>query len=63
MIGRKQLKMMKKEALRVNTARGALVDTGALVDVLADGKIGGASLRCTGRQKKGFFIMTAHTRR
>lgn len=44
MIGRKQLELMRKEALLVNTARGALVDTGALVDALADGKIGGAAL-------------------
>ena len=35
---------MRKEALLVNTARGALVDTGAKVDALADGKIVGAAL-------------------
>lgn len=44
MIGREQLNRMKKEALLINTARGALVDTGALMDSLRDGKIGGAAL-------------------
>ena len=44
MIGREQLKMMKKDALLINTARGALVDTEALIDELEDGRIGGAAL-------------------
>lgn len=44
MIGRDQLKMMKKDALLINTARGALVDTEALIDELEDGRIGGAAL-------------------
>lgn len=44
MIGREQLNMMKKDALLINTARGALVDTETLVDALEDGRIGGAAL-------------------
>lgn len=44
MIGREQFEMMKKGAFLINTARGALVDTGALADALADGIIGGAAL-------------------
>lgn len=44
MIGREQLEMMKKDALIINTARGALVDTGALVEALERGRIGGAAL-------------------
>lgn len=44
MIGREQLEMMRKEALLINTARGALVDTEALVDALEDRTIGGAAL-------------------
>ena len=51
---REQLEMMKKEALLINTARGALVDTGALVDVLADGRIGGAALDVL-EGEEGFF--------
>ena len=44
MIGWEQLEMMKKGAFLINTARGALVDTGALVNALEDGRIGGAAL-------------------
>ena len=44
MIGREQLEMMKREALLINTARGALVDTAALVAALKEQKIGGAAL-------------------
>jgi len=43
MIGREQLEMIKKEALLINTVRGALVDTEALVDALEGGRIGGAA--------------------
>ena len=44
MIGVKELAMMKREAILVNTARGAVVEEGALVDVLEGGKIWGAGL-------------------
>lgn len=60
MIGRKQLEMMKKEALLVNTARGALVDTGALVDALADGKIGGAALDVLEGEEGIFYYDCTH---
>jgi D-3-phosphoglycerate dehydrogenase len=43
-IGRKELSVMKRTALLINTARGALVERDALVDALAQGKIGGAGL-------------------
>ncbi len=36
--------MMKREALLVNTSRGPIVDTDALVDALESGRIGGAGL-------------------
>jgi len=39
MIGKDQLKMMKKSAVLVNTSRGELVDQDALVDALESGEI------------------------
>lgn len=44
MIGREQLKKMKKTAFFINTARAGLVDEEALVEALQNGKIGGAAL-------------------
>ena len=43
-IGPEQLEIMKPDALLVNTGRGALVDTAALVDALERGDLGGAAL-------------------
>jgi glycerate dehydrogenase len=42
MIGLEQLRMMKRTALLINTARGGLVDEKALVVALQDGTIAGA---------------------
>ncbi|WP_339807224.1 D-2-hydroxyacid dehydrogenase, partial [uncultured Marinobacter sp.] len=42
MIGARELKMMKTEALLINTSRGGLVDEQALADALRGGTIGGA---------------------
>ncbi|MGH8335324.1 MAG: D-2-hydroxyacid dehydrogenase, partial [Gammaproteobacteria bacterium] len=42
MIGAKQLQMMKRTALLINTARGGLVDEKALVEALQERLIGGA---------------------
>lgn len=44
MISEKELKMMKKGAILINTARGAVVDTKALVKALEEGWIAGAGL-------------------
>lgn len=44
MIGARELGMMKPGSLLVNTARGAIVDTGALVESLNGGHLGGAGL-------------------
>jgi D-specific alpha-keto acid dehydrogenase len=43
-IGREQLETMKQGASLINTGRGALVDTDALIVALESGKLGGAAL-------------------
>jgi phosphoglycerate dehydrogenase-like enzyme len=47
LIGESQLRGMKETAVLVNIARGALIDTDALVDALASGSIAGAGLDVT----------------
>ena len=44
MIGARELALMKKTAVLVNTARGAVVDEDALIDALANGTIAAAGL-------------------
>ena len=44
LIGAAELSEMRETAVLVNTARGALVDEGALVQALRDGTIAGAAL-------------------
>jgi glyoxylate reductase len=44
LIGRPQLELMRSSAILVNTARGTLVDSGALAKALGDGAIGAAGL-------------------
>jgi len=47
MIGQKELEVMDQQAWLVNVARGALVDTAALVGALRSNQIGGAALDVT----------------
>jgi len=44
LIGRRQLAMMKSQALLINCARGGLVDEAALAEALEDGEIAGAGV-------------------
>ncbi len=44
LIGESQLRRMKNDALLINTARGALIDSRALVAALKAGEIGGAGI-------------------
>lgn len=44
LIGRRELQLMKKTAWLINTARGAVVDEGALIAALKAGEIAGAGL-------------------
>jgi glyoxylate reductase len=47
LIGKSQFEKMKPHAVLVNTARGAVVDTDALVNALKSGEIGYAALDVT----------------
>ena len=44
MIGKRELELMKSDALLVNVARGDIVDTHALVETLDSGHLGGAAI-------------------
>lgn len=44
LLGRREFAMMRPGALFINTARGAIADSGALVDALNSGRLGGAGL-------------------
>lgn len=46
MFGRSEFEMMKRNALLINTARGALVQETALIDALKNGLIAGAAVDC-----------------
>lgn len=44
LIGEQELALMKSDAFLINTARGGLVDSAALVGALQEGRIGGAAI-------------------
>lgn len=53
MIGMRELKLMKRNAVLVNTSRGAVVNEKALIEALKNGIIGGAALDVTGSGAAG----------
>ena len=60
-IGREQIEMMKQGAFLINTGRGALVDTDALIVALESGKLGGAALDVL-EGEEGLFYSDCTTR-
>ena len=44
LIGARELSLMKSDAILINTARGGLVESAALVSALESGQIGGAAI-------------------
>jgi glycerate dehydrogenase len=44
MIDRRRLELMKRDAILINTARGALIDIAALADALRARRLGGAAI-------------------
>ena len=55
MINKEALDKMKQGAMLINTSRGGLVDTQALVDCLKSGKLRGAALDVYENEKQYFF--------
>jgi D-lactate dehydrogenase len=54
-INKRRVKEMKKGVIIINTSRGALIDTEALLEGLIDGKIGGAGLDVYEEESDYFF--------
>lgn len=55
-IGREQIEAMKPGAFLINTGRGALVDTGALIGALESGRLGGAALDVLEGEEGYFYV-------
>ncbi len=55
MINAESLALMKKEVIIINTGRGGLIDSKALVEALKDGRIRGAGLDVYEEEEKYFF--------
>ncbi|CAF1279238.1 unnamed protein product [Rotaria sordida] len=55
LINAQSIQKMKKGVILVNTARGGLIDTKALIDALKSGQIGGVGLDVYENEQKYFF--------
>lgn len=56
LIDKKELKWMKPDSILINTARGAIVNTNALIESLENSHIGGACLDVYEKEKGLYFI-------
>lgn len=61
MIGKKELRHMKRSALLINTSRGALIDSRALLDALRQGEIRGAALDVYEKESGVFYHDTSES--
>ena len=55
LLDKAHIAMMKPGAIIINTSRGALIDTSALIDALRSGQIGGAALDVYEEEADYFF--------
>lgn len=72
LIGRRELSLMKQDAILINTARGGIVNEAALIQAMTEGKLGGAALDVAEHEPlrpddplmslldRGDFILTPH---
>jgi len=55
LVNRERLARMKRGAMLINTSRGGLVDTAALIDALKEGQLGAAGLDVYEEESEYFF--------
>lgn len=60
LLDRRRIDQLKPGAYVVNTARGALIDTDALIDALRDGRLGGAALDVLEGEEGLFYADPGH---